>query len=176
LVKLLNTNWQQVHAYVVGIVIVGIFWLFHYRLFRYVNRIDGWLIFLNFWFLLCIALMFMPVNLFSTYWSNPGARTYAEVFLGVNLSFAALILCLIWRHAAHKRRLLDPKRTDSQIRRFGIGVVGNLLIFLVLTLIPFAWQPRPLVYLALYLGALMLVLLYARWQAIRADSRQVQLA
>lgn len=94
----------------------------------------------------------------------------------MNLSFAALILCLIWRHATRKRRLLDPKRTDSQIRRFGIGVVGNLLIFIILTLIPFVWQPRPLLYLAIYLAALMLVLLYARWQALHAESRQAQVA
>ena len=63
--------------YAFGFVALGVYWLFHYRMFRYIKRHDPWLIVLNFGFLLCIVLMFAPINAYAAYYSQrPGARFY----------------------------------------------------------------------------------------------------
>lgn len=142
-----------------GIVILGVIWLFHYRMFRYIKHLDGWLIVLNFWFLLCIAFIYIPIKDFAKFWNYSGDGLNAEIFLGVNLTLAALIFCLMWWHAARKRHLLDEKITASQIKLFKIGIVSQLFIFLALTIIPLKFKLPPSVYLLFYLVLLGIVLL-----------------
>jgi len=159
--------------YAIGFVVMGAYWLFHYRMFRYINRHDPWLIVLNFCFLLCIVLMFAPINSYAIYYSQrPGARFY----FGIWQTITALLLVLIWWRAAGKRRLLDHTIADDQIRRFGARLVSNLLIIFALMFVSLSPAIHPSWYLLLYLAALGLAMLVIHLLGRRARAREVQVA
>ncbi len=125
-------QWPLLHAFLVGIVIMGVYWLFHYHLFRLINRHDHWLVFLNGFFLLDIALMIVPVNWFVNYYSQP--EMHAHLFFGLWQILTSLVLVIMWWHASHKKRLLLPEATPEQIKRFGTIVIANPIVFLPLWL------------------------------------------
>lgn len=162
--------------YAIGFVVMGTYWLFHYRMFRYIKRKDAWLIVLNFWFLLCIAFMLIPITLYARY---PENRVFFgienRVFFGIWQTITALALVLIWRHAARKRRLLDHKITDSQIRRFRARALWNLGIFFVLMVVVlcFGYLP-PWLYLCLYLALIVLAMLVVPLLGRRAQAQEAR--
>ena len=161
-----------VFSYAIGFVVLGVYWLFHYRLFRYINRHDPWLIVLNFGFLLCIALMFAPINSYATFSQRLGARFY----FGIWQTVTALWLVLMWWRAAGKRRLLDHTIADDQIRRFGARLVSNLLIIVALMFVALNPAISPGWYLLLYLAALGLAMLVIHVRGRRAQAQQVRVA
>ncbi len=76
--QVIANNLHLVFSYAIGFVVLGVYWLFHYRMFRYINRHDPWLIVLNFGFLLCIVLMFAPGGVLrasAAYWIMPSQTT-----------------------------------------------------------------------------------------------------
>jgi uncharacterized membrane protein len=159
--------------YAIGFVVLGVYWLFHYRMFRYITRHDPWLILLNFGFLLCIVLMFAPINSYATFSQRPGARIY----LGIWQTVTALLLVVLWWRAVGKRRLLDHTITDDQIRRFGARLVSNLLIIVALMLfIYFIPAIHPGWYLLLYLAALGFATLIIQVRGRRSQAQQVRVA
>jgi len=166
-------NLHLVFSYAIGFVVLGVYWLFHYRMFRYINRHDPWLIVLNFGFLLCIVLMFAPINSYVAFYSQrPGARIY----FGIWQTITALLLVLTWWRAAGKRRLLDYTISDDQIRRFGARVVSNLLIIFALMFVALSPAIHPGWYLLLYLAALGLATLVIHVRGRRAQAQQVRVA
>jgi uncharacterized membrane protein len=158
--------------YAIGFVVLGVYWLFHYRMFHYINRHDPWLIVLNFCFLLYIVLMFAPINSYATFSQRPGARFY----FGIWQTITALLLVLTWWRAAGKRRLLDHAITDEQVRRFGARLVSNLLIIFALLFVSLNPAISPGWYLLLYLAALGLAMLVIQLRGRRAQAQQVRVA
>jgi uncharacterized membrane protein len=143
-------QWPLLHAFLVGIVIMGVYWFFHYQLFRLIKRHDTRLIMLNSLFLLSIILMFVPINWLVNYYDTPGM--HAHFFFGVWQTLTALVLALMWRHVSRQKRLLASDTRDEQIKHFGIMAIANPLIFLVLMLMT-AFVPTmvPSMYIGLYL-------------------------
>jgi uncharacterized membrane protein len=156
-------------SYAIGFVVMGAYWLFHYRMFRYINRHNPWLIALNFCFLLCIVLMFAPINYYAAYDSQDSTASFLFSLYQV---ITALILVLLWRYASRKRRLLDHKITDAQTRQFGARITSNLVILFILTLITLFFPIAPLVYLFLYVVAIGLALLMVHLRKPRAQAQQ----
>jgi uncharacterized membrane protein len=48
--------------YIVAFLNIGIHWMSHYHMYRNIKRSDTWLVVLNFAFLLCITLLFLPTS------------------------------------------------------------------------------------------------------------------
>jgi uncharacterized membrane protein len=170
--KAIAGDLHLVFPYAIGFVVLGVYWLFHYRMFRYITRHDPWLIVLNFGFLLCIVLMFAPINSYATFSQRPGARLY----FGIWQIITALLLVLTWWRAAGKRRLLDYTIADDQIRRFGARLVSNLLIIVALLFVSLSPAIHPGWYLLMYLAALGLAMLVTHVRGRRAQAQQVQVA
>jgi uncharacterized membrane protein len=144
-------QWPLLHAFLVGIVILGVYWFFHYQLFRLIKRHDSRLVGLNCLFLLSITLMLVPINWFVNYYDKPGMA--AGFFFSVWQIFTSLVLALMWRHVSRQKRLLAQDASDEQIKHFGIMAMANPLIFLILLLIT-AFVPTlvPSMYIGLYLA------------------------
>jgi uncharacterized membrane protein len=155
-------QWPLLHAFMVGIVIMGVYWLFHYHLFRLMNRHDPWLVFLNSFFLLDIALMIVPVNWFVNYYNNP--EMDAHFFFGFWQMLTSLVLAIMWLHACRKKRLLSPEATPEQIRRFGTIVIANPVVFLLLTILSgFVPSLQPSIYIGIYLVLIGAAWLFSQW-------------
>jgi uncharacterized membrane protein len=152
-----ENQWPLLHAFLVGIVIMGVYWFFHYQLFRFIKRHDSLLVWLNCLFLLSITLMLVPINWFVNYYSKPDM--VAGFFFSVWQIFASLLLAIMWWHARHKKRLLLQDVSDERINYFGLMVLANPLIFFLLLLVTlFVPTIEPTLYIILYL-----VLIGAIW-------------
>ena len=53
-------RWPQFLSFILSFFVIGIFWMAHHRIFRYVARMDQGLLWLNLLFLMCIAFLPYP--------------------------------------------------------------------------------------------------------------------
>ncbi len=148
----LSEHLPLLHAFLISVVIMGVYWLIHYHLFRFLQRHDALTIVLNFCFLLSIALMIIPVGLYANYWQDDSA---ALLFFCIWQVVTASILMLMWLHATRKGRLLKQEHPPEEVKLIGIVVVSNVLIFLLLALlggIIIHYPIQPSIYIAVYLA------------------------
>jgi uncharacterized membrane protein len=86
----------RVAGFVISFLIIGLMWIEHHRIFRYIADYDGGLLWRNLLLLLCVSFVPFPTALFSeNFWSRTAFILYTASFGGV-----ATAKLLIWRHAA----------------------------------------------------------------------------
>ncbi|HEX7737759.1 MAG TPA: TMEM175 family protein [Ktedonobacteraceae bacterium] len=154
--RIVSESWSLLGTYVFSFIIMGVYWLLHYHLFRFIERYDSTLIVLNFTFLLLIILMFIPARMYT---SNMNQWEFSVVFSVWQLLISG-VLCAIWQHAAYKSRdahaprLLKREIATHKRRRFARTLQANPLIFLLL-LVAGCLTPIPtIVYILSYLTLL----------------------
>lgn len=109
LVNALLENWPSYFAFITSFLTILIMWVNHHRMFKMFNRTDHVFLMLNGLLLMGVSLTPFTSALLAEYLNQGeeakiGAIVYAGVFVGVAVCFNAL-----WRYAAYKRRLIDPK-------------------------------------------------------------------
>ncbi len=93
--------------------IVGVMWIEHHRIFRFIRNYDFGLLLRNLLFLLSISFVPFPTALFSEYyWSRTAFILYAATF-GV----VALMKLWVWTYAARKPELIDPATDGAMLKR-----------------------------------------------------------
>jgi len=86
----------NVLGFVISFLIIGLMWVEHHRIFRYIDNYDSGLLWRNLLLLLCVSFVPFPTALFSeNFWSRTAFILYTASFGGV-----ATAKLLIWRHAA----------------------------------------------------------------------------
>ncbi len=137
----------RVAGFVVSFLIVGLMWIEHHRIFRYIADYDTGLLWRNLLLLLCISFVPFPTALFSeNFWSRMAFILYTASFGGV-----ATAKLLIWRHAA-ARNLLKPEVTpelERRIARRSLAVpiacaIAIALSFISILLAPISFALIPL--------------------------------
>jgi uncharacterized membrane protein len=102
----------RVAGFVVSFLIVGLMWIEHHRIFRYIADYDGGLLWRNLLLLLCVSFVPFPTALFSeNFWSRTAFILYTASFGGV-----ATAKLLIWRHAAAKNLLKSEVSPELERR------------------------------------------------------------
>jgi len=134
--------------YLAAFINIGIHWMSHYHMFRSIKRSDIWLVVLNFAFLLCITLLFLPTSASIEYSNLFTSRLYY-----VTQTATALLLVCIWVYAVQKHRLIDETADSVSLRRTSGKLIRNLLIFagLALLTLVFSMQINILAYFWVYL-------------------------
>ena len=85
----------RVAGFVISFLIIGLMWIEHHRIFRYIADYDAGLLWRNLLLLLCVSFVPFPTALFSeNFWSRTAFVLYTASFGGV-----ATAKLLIWRHA-----------------------------------------------------------------------------
>jgi len=90
---------------------------------------------LNFAFLLCITLLFLPTTA-----SIEHNNLFTSRFYYIAQTTTALLLVLMWIYAVQKHRLLDEAADLTRIRRTTARLVRNLLIFAGLAILTLVWS------------------------------------
>lgn len=136
-------NFSLLGTYVFSFLLLGIYWLLHYRLFHLVRRLNPTLIRWNFAFLLLMILAFIPARLYT---SHMHESRYSLLFSAYQVVTAG-VLWGIWQYTKrhqvrheHAPFFLKAETTPQQIRRLSWVVSANPGIFLVL-LIMAAFTP-----------------------------------
>lgn len=145
-------------GFVFSFIIVGMLWIEHHRIFRYITRFDMTLIWRNLFFLLFVAFVPFPTAVFSEYVRNKTAF----ILYVLSFAMAAIMKWWVWSHAAKNRAtLLDPKMDEELIKRIsrrswavplGCIVCVVLAVFLPISLSVLGFLMIPLFAYLLYPG------------------------
>ena len=137
----------RVAGFVISFLIVGLMWIEHHRVFRYIADYDAGLLWRNLILLLCVSFVPFPTALFSeNFWSRTAFILYTASFGGV-----ATAKLLIWRHAAAANLLKSnvSPQLERRIARRSLAVplacgLAIALSFISILLAPIAFALIPL--------------------------------
>lgn len=142
-------------GFVYSFFIVGLLWIEHHRIFRFIVSWDFGLVARNLLFLLFVAFIPFPTALFSeNYYSRTAFILYAGSF-----GLAGLGKLWIWRYAISKREtMIDPAVDDELIKQITLRSLAAPLVcliaiglsFIAIALGGFAFPLIPLVANLLY--------------------------
>jgi uncharacterized membrane protein len=105
-------RWPQMLSYVLSFLVIGVFWMAHHRIFRYVRSIDQRLIWLNLLFLMCVAFIPFPTGVLGDHDGSRGAI----VFYAATIGLTGTVLASIWQYLIHAGHLNE--RADAKIVRY----------------------------------------------------------
>lgn len=111
LIQSLGSTWSAFLGYAITFLVIGLYWTVHHRTFRYIERYDGTLIWLNLFFLITIAFMPFVLEVFNRFSDSAVAVSLFAVTSGCT----GLLLAALWYHASGKGHLIDPKLPSSII-------------------------------------------------------------
>ena len=136
--------WDEFYIYVVGFIVLGIYWILHRYMFFFIQRSDGVLIWLNILFLMLASMVpfstkVLMVNqrLFASAQDEGTAASEFFVFTTVG---TILVLLAIWQYATRGHRLVDPDIDEriipalTRVILIGVAVmlVGVVLSYFIL--------------------------------------------
>jgi uncharacterized membrane protein len=153
-----------------SLLIVGVYWLSHHRIYMVIRRHTMTLIWLNFAFLLFIELQPLCNALHSTY---PKLQL-TTILYASDQAFTGLMLLVIWLYAARGHRLIDNSMDRWQIIFMALRVLLTPMIFILSIAIIFFRNDY-----AIYIWLLVIVLeaadqVYSRVRRASYKKGQVQ--
>jgi uncharacterized membrane protein len=111
-------------SFVVGFLVVAMYWSGHHRMFRYIRRVDGRLVWLNILLLMGIAFMPVPTDYLGEYANVPLiAAIYAAVLIII-----AIVDGAMWSYVA-SHKLLDEELSPRLIRLYQLRIMIPAIIF-----------------------------------------------
>src|SRR5580765_4002792 len=118
--------WPAYVGYIVSFVTIGIIWVNHHTVLDLLRSADRTFLFINVFFLLCIAFIPFPTRLLATYVRTENGEAAAFTY-GVTLTATAIFFNLMWRYAiGGGGRLLRPdadrREVDGITRSYRPGV------------------------------------------------------
>jgi uncharacterized membrane protein len=127
--------WPSYLGYLISFLQIGVIWANHHNRFRFIERSDHGLLFLNILFLMCVAFIPFPTALLAEYLERTASeRETAGVIYAGTLAVTAVFFTLLWLYAAANRlvdRNLDPSLVRAMTRRYLLGTVAYLLVFVL---------------------------------------------
>ena len=94
----------SVYTYALSFAVVGLYWLAHHRMFRYIYRFDSTLLALNLATLGIVAFTPFPTSVLGNY----GNTTAAVVFYAATMGLLGGLVTLLWAYASRDYRLISP--------------------------------------------------------------------
>jgi uncharacterized membrane protein len=138
----------QIGGFALSFAVIGLFWMGHHGLFRYIKGLTRSLMLLNLLFLGCIAFLPYPTALLSA----AGDQAPATIFYAASIAAAGLAEAAVWLYAIRIRELALPGTSPAVRRRVLLRILPAPVVFLLS--VPVAIT-RPA--LAKYLWLLVLV-------------------
>ena len=136
----------RVAGFVISFLIIGLMWIEHHRIFRYIADYDIGLLWRNLLLLLCVSFVPFPTALFSeNFWSCTAFILYAASFGGV-----ATAKLWIWRYAMSAKLLKHDVTPEFEKRIYRRSMAVPLacvlaigLSFISILLAPIAFASIP---------------------------------
>jgi uncharacterized membrane protein len=140
----LHHDKYRILGFAISFLVIGLFWMGHHRLFRYITALDRLVIFLNLLFLGTIAFLPYPTALL---FASSTRQVAATVFYAACVAGAGLVELAIWLYALRADGLV-PDSVSPSLRRYETAqilptpVVFGLSIpvaFVAPGVAPFTW-------------------------------------
>jgi len=107
----------RILGFAISFLVIGLFWMGHHRLFRYIAALDRRLIFLNLLFLGTIAFLPYPTALLFV---SSTKQPAGPVFYAICVAVAGLVELAIWLYAIWVKGLV-PDSVSPSLRRAEIA-------------------------------------------------------
>jgi uncharacterized membrane protein len=118
---------DKILSFTISFLVIGLFWMGHHRLFRYVTTLDRRLIFLNLLFLGTIAFLPYPTALL---FAGNTHEPAAPVFYASCVAGAGLLELAVWLYATRKG--LVPASVPLTVRRYELAqLLPTPVVFLL---------------------------------------------
>lgn len=138
--------WDEFYIYILGFLVLGIYWTLHHYMFHFIKRSDGVLMWLNILFLIFAALVPFSAKVMSEnkvlLATNNSEMNAAYGFFTITTIASILTLLAMWQYATRSYRLVDPDIDERIIptisRIIIVGTAINVLGVALSTLIPWA--------------------------------------
>lgn len=118
--------WPKVLSFLLSFWVIAVYWVAHHRSFRWIQRYDSRLIFLNLLFLLFIAWVPVPTALLYTY---PSHTLVVSIYAG-SMAAIGLSKFWLWRYAVSKR-LTVSDLTPADVHVIDRNMLAAPLVFLL---------------------------------------------
>jgi TMEM175 potassium channel family protein len=92
----------SVFTYVLSFAVIGLYWIAHHRMFRYIDRLDAGLLLLNLAALCVVA--FVPF--LTSVLGDPESTTAAVVFYAATMCLLGCVVLALWIYVALHHRLI----------------------------------------------------------------------
>ncbi|WP_254863452.1 TMEM175 family protein [Halovivax gelatinilyticus] len=138
-------------SYLLSFFVVGIYWIVHHNLLRYVDRHDRVLLYVNLLFLLSVSFLPFPTELLGLYGIELTWILYAA-----NLSIVGFVLAILWRYA-FSRGFTNDEVTDR------VGDLVTLRILIAPTVFVLSIAVALVSLTAAFLVPLAIIPLQALW-------------
>jgi uncharacterized membrane protein len=126
---------DKILSFAISFLVIGLFWMGHHRLFRYITALDRRLIFFNLLFLGTIAFLPYPTALL---FAGSTKQPAATVFYAACVASAGLVELVLWFYATHTKGLV-PASVPSRIRRYELSqLLPTPVVFLLSIPVAFA--------------------------------------
>lgn len=112
----------------ISFVVIGLFWMGHHSVFRYITALDRSLIAINLLFLGVIAFLPYPTSLLSSY---NGSGQVSTIFYAVCIACAGLLELAVWLYASYVRDLVVPGTSPAVRRYVALRIARIPLVFLL---------------------------------------------
>jgi len=124
----LSKSEGRILSFAISFLVIGLFWMGHHRLFRFITALDRRLIFINLLFLGTIAFLPYPTALLFA--GNTKAPA-APVFYAACVAGAGLVELVLWLYATHTKGLV-PASVSPAARRYELSqLLPTPVVFLL---------------------------------------------
>jgi uncharacterized membrane protein len=119
---------DKILSFTISFLVIGLFWMGHHRLFRYITALDRRVIFLNLLFLGTIAFLPYPTALL---FAGNTHEPAAPVFYAACVAAAGLLELAIWLYASRSKGLV-PASVPPAVRRYELAqLLPTPVVFLL---------------------------------------------
>jgi uncharacterized membrane protein len=141
-------HWVSYAAYAVSFITIGIIWTNHHTVMHQLAHVDRFFLMVTVLFLMFIAFIPFPTRLLALNLQGEGARA-AAITYGITLTGTAVLFNVLWRYAAHERRLLRHDAEQRVVDGIGRSYLFGPVMYLGATLVALA---SPIASAAIYAG------------------------
>ncbi|MGI8446716.1 MAG: TMEM175 family protein [Streptosporangiaceae bacterium] len=118
---------DHIFSFGLSFAVIGLFWMGHHSVFRYITVLDRPLIAINLLFLGIVAFLPYPTSLLG----GTGTNRVSTIFYAACISGAGLAELVIWLYASQAKDLLVPGTTRAVRRYMALRVARIPVVFLL---------------------------------------------
>ena len=122
----LHADKYRILGFAISFLVIGLFWMGHHRLFRYITALDRPVIFLNLLFLGTIAFLPYPTALL---FASSTKQVPATVFYAACVAGAGLVELAIWLYALRADGLVPASISPASRRYVTAQILPTPVVF-----------------------------------------------
>jgi uncharacterized membrane protein len=135
--------WPSFASYAVSFLTIGIIWVNHHAIFRYVAHVDRVVLFLNLGLLATVSFLPFPTALLARYVRDDGSNAHVAAFAySLTMTLMSVFWSTFWWYLTHHQSVFDASLDHAQAHAiWRQGLLGMAIYAITLAV---SWVNAPL--------------------------------